>query len=278
MNDFVVTGASGFIARELLKQLRESGYEALGVARREAGIGTVRVPDYAQTPPGRVLVHLAETADRGVVAREGADGERRSLALMDALLEKPFEHVVYGSSAALYGDAEAHPHGVDESVLVTDGYSRIKRGCELAVLRRGGCVARLVNVYGAGMHVASVTAAILAQVPGTGPLTLFCGSPVRDFLWVGDAAAGLASMSTARRSGVYNLGTGVGTSIAGLAQEVLALNGEAMRPLVETAPQVRDSRLIVDYSKTERDFGWRPRVALRDGLRRLLADRKPTEN
>jgi nucleoside-diphosphate-sugar epimerase len=277
MSHFIVTGASGFIASSLIQWLRERGADTLGVARRDCGNGVHRVSDYSLTPTGRVLIHLAETADRGAAERAGARGEAESVGLFAELLMKPFEFVVYGSSAALYGDAATTPRRANDAVYATDAYSRIKQRCESLVLERGGCVARLSNVYGPGMHASSVLAGIVAQLPGAGPLSIGSRRPVRDFLWVADAAAGLNALGTKRRSGVYNLGTGVGTSIGALAEEALTVAGQADRAIVETAPQDRTSHLVLDCSTTEQAVGWKPLVPLRDGLRQLLMNPRPRD-
>ena len=47
---------------------------------------------------------------------------------------------------------------------------------------------RLANVYGPGMAANNVMSDILGQVPGDGPLVVRDIAPVRDYLWIEDAA------------------------------------------------------------------------------------------
>jgi nucleoside-diphosphate-sugar epimerase len=94
--------------------------------------------------------------------------------------------------------------------------------------------------------------------------------PVRDYLWVDDAAAGLVSLAAARRGGAFNLGTGVGTSVGELAGKALACAGETGRAVEASDAAGQPSYLVLDIADTTAQAGWSPRVALDDGLRRLM--------
>jgi UDP-glucose 4-epimerase len=130
-------------------------------------------------------------------------------------------------------------------------------------------VARISNLYGPGMSEDNVVSAILSQLAAEGPLRILDGSPVRDFLWVEDVVAALQRMVEISCRGVYNVGSGIGTSVRELAQLALACIDQPHRDVVATSQSDRPSCNIVDISATTRDLGWTPRVALHDGLVRL---------
>jgi nucleoside-diphosphate-sugar epimerase len=99
--------------------------------------------------------------------------------------------------------------------------------------------------------------------------------PVRDFLWVEDAAAGLVRLALGNRSsgpggGLYNLGSEVGVSIGSLAQLTLDLAGQCDRTVIATHPSGRASSVVVDCAKTRKDYGWRAETSLELGIHRLL--------
>jgi UDP-glucose 4-epimerase len=128
----------------------------------------------------------------------------------------------------------------------------------------------LSNLYGAGMAPDTIVAEILAQIPGNAPLAVRDAKPVRDFLWVDDAAAGMADLAQSALGGVFNLGTGIGTSIAAVARTALALTGQDTRAVIETRPSNRASCLILDPEDTRAAAGWAARTNLDEGLSRLL--------
>ncbi|MDA0654616.1 MAG: NAD-dependent epimerase/dehydratase family protein [Proteobacteria bacterium] len=258
----VVTGASGFIGGAVLHALADDAdIEAVPVSRRPLP-GGVRVADYTESPSGDVLLHLAgdPRADAG-----GAS------TVMPSLFDGRYRRVVLASTAALYGDATATPHTPFDAIRTPSRYTAGKRADERRTLERGGVVARIANVYGPGMNPGTVVSDILAQIPGDGPLRIGNGAAVRDFIWVGDVAAGLVAMARGAADGIYNLGTGIGTAVADLARLALDLAGEPARPVA--AQSGSPSALVVDIGTTTGRFDWRPGIALADGLGQLLAAR-----
>lgn len=270
----VVTGATGLLGRAVIRQLkaRDPAVDVVGVSRRE-GLGHLWVPDYSQTPEGDVLVHLAEASDRSWVERAGNAYVLPALALIETLARRSYRHIVYASSAVLYGDQSEKLHGVDDPIFVRDRYSELKARSEKVVLSSGGTSARLCNLYGFGMRAENVANKILAQIPGKGPLRVFDASPSRDFLWIDDAAAAVAAMALRPSSGLYNVGTGIRTSVADFARIALTHSNQADRPVLSERPHAGLSCIVVDASETETVYGWKPTHSIDLGISLLVANK-----
>ena len=198
------------------------------------------------------------------------------MTTLAALLGKGYRRVVYASSAVLYGDADTRGHLSNDPIRIDDAYSRIKRLSELVVLKlSGGVVVRLANIYGPGMSQNNVMTTILRQIPGTGPLEVMDTNPVRDFVWVQDAAEGIVALAlghftNGNEGGLYNMGTGIGTSIGALASMALEIAGQTDRPVKAKCSSERQSSLVLDSSDTTATCGWKPKTSLQQGLSRLL--------
>ena len=106
-----------------------------------------------------------------------------------------------------------------------------------------------------------------------GPLTVRDPSPIRDFLWIEDAARGLADMAVGTGLGIFNLGSGTGVSVGDLARLALDLAGQSDRPVVASQPSQRPSSLSLNISSTASTFGWAPQVPLSHGLAQLQESR-----
>src|SRR5687768_7405760 len=176
------------------RRLAGRAVEVVRVARRPVP-HAIQVTDYAHTPDGDVLVHLAEEKDRSRAQEEGDAGVEAAKRVLHALLDKPWQRVIYASSAVLYGDRECAPHKTGDRIYAADAYSRMKHAGEKAVLEsQAGAVARLANLYGPGMAGNNVVSTILRQIDIEGPLVVRDETPVRDFVWAEDAAEAIARM------------------------------------------------------------------------------------
>ena len=98
------------------------------------------------------------------------------------------------------------------------------------------------------------------------------GSPTREYLFVEDAAEGLA-LAAARYDGPepVNLGTGVETSIRETAELVADIVGFEGRITWDTSMPNGQPRRSLDASRAEELFGFRARTPLREGLERTIA-------
>lgn len=263
-----VTGASGFIGTALTAALAARGHRVLACARRPfvtpGGVQAVTVTHYADAPLADVLVHLAEPA-----AVPGDAVEEAVTATLAALAGRGYRRLVYLSSAAVYGDMEPYPRRPGEPARAENGYGRMKRAGEAVALAAEGVVVRLTNVYGPGMSQGTVIADILAQRAIPGPIRVRDLAPVRDYLWLDDAVSGLVSIAEGSATGVFNLASGEAVSVERLAQACLRLWGREGDGAVATAPCNSTSILRLDIGETLRQFDWRPRIALDEGLARL---------
>ena len=270
----VVTGASGFLGRCVTGALSRRGALVLPVSRR-AGVGIVQVRDYTESPGGDVLIHLAEERDRVSAASSGDALERQAEETLAALLAKGWQRIVYASSALLYAGG-ATPRKPGDALRIDDTYARMKQSGERAVAAAAGVpvIARMTNIYGPGMATNNVVSDILGQIPGDGPLRVRDTNPVRDFVWVDDAAAALAAMATKAASppgGTFNVGGGEGISIGALARLALDIAGTPDREVISVRPTGEPSSVVLDIGDTTAKWGWRPVVRLRTGLQTLLS-------
>jgi UDP-glucose 4-epimerase len=272
----VITGASGFIGGHLISKLSEiAGAEIVPLTRRKI-INLIKVSDYRDAPEGDVLIHLAEDNNLENVASRDLSYEHHALSTLRTLLEKKYRRIIYASSSTLYGDKSVVPHSTNDEIFVKNPYTRIKSLSESAVLESpNGVVVRLANVYGPLMSTNNVMSQILSQIPQQGDLEVGDVSPVRDFVWVRDVAEGifmLTSMDLAKieKSKIYNLGSGVGTSIGDVALLTLELVGQSGRRVMSKKRTRVMSSIILDCSETTNACGWTPQVSLRQGIASLL--------
>jgi len=280
----VITGASGFIGGHLIEHLSGlTNTEIIPLSRRELP-NLIRISNYSEAPLGDVLIHLAEDNKLESVANRGLSYEKEALSTLDRLLSKKYKRMIYISSSTLYGDKSITPHGTSDEIFAKSPYARIKSLSESAVLKNpSGIVVRLANVYGPLMSTENVISQILKQIPQQGDLEVGDVTPIRDFVWVRDVVEGISKLALMDLAEVgkpkmYNLGSGVGTSIGVLALLILELAGQPERRVVSKSQTRVASNIVLDYSDTTNACGWTPRTTLRQGIESLLNSNLRSEN
>lgn len=279
----IITGASGFIGGHLISKLSEiANTEIVPLTRRKIP-NLIRVSDYRDAPEGDVLIHLAEDNNLENVASRDLSYEQNALSTLRTLLDKKYRRIIYASSSTLYGDKSVVPHSTGDEIFVKNPYTRIKSLSESAVLENpNGVVVRLANVYGPLMSTNNVMSQILSQIPKQGDLEVGDVNPVRDFVWVQDVAEGISmltrmDLAKTEISKMYNLGSGVGTSIGDLALLTLELAGQSERRVMSKNRTRVMSSIVLDCSEMTNACGWTPQVSLRQGIATLLTSSLKTE-
>jgi GDP-L-fucose synthase len=111
-----------------------------------------------------------------------------------------------------------------------------------------------------------------AKASGAGEVVLWGdGSPTREFLYVEDAAAGIAAAAE-KYDGAdpVNLGSSEEISIRDLAALVASETGYSGAIRWDTSRPNGQPRRKLDVSKAEKLFGWRATTPLREGLRKTI--------
>jgi UDP-glucose 4-epimerase len=290
----LVTGGAGFIGSHVVDALLARGDDVLvldnlssgrrenldGAAelvvadvRDDAAVGEV----FARIRP-QACFHLAAQADvRVSVERPDFDCEVNVVGTI-RILEAAREHgtrVVFSSTGgAIYGECEAPaPETAARRPLAPYGASKLAGEEYLGTYNRlyasEHTALRYGNVYGPRQDPhgeAGVVAIFLGRLArGETPHVFGDGTQSRDYVYVGDVvAATLAAL--ARPAGVFNVGTGLATSVLELLDACSRAAGVALEPVFDP-PRVGElQRSVLDTSVAQRDLGFRAETELAEGL------------
>lgn len=278
--EVVVTGATGFVARYVLKTLSTYRTKTTGLTKGyrkgfkpTPDINFINVHEYSEYLPQEeaTLIHLGEPSHVSTIDERGYCHVDDMCRQAQSLVSLPYKKLVFASSATVYGDSSDTRHRPSDDVVTgLKIYADAKIEVEKIFNAHTGTIARLTNVYGIGMSEINIFSDILSQLSSLGPITIREKSPVREYLWVEDAARCLVQMATENCHGVYNLSSGQPISCEGLAQLILKLSNQPERK-IQALFQDRESCLKLDINKTIQKFHWKPEVTLEEGITRLLS-------
>jgi UDP-glucose 4-epimerase len=142
------------------------------------------------------------------------------------------------------------------------------------------CIVRPSNLYGPRqrLDVAQGAVAVFLDLASRGkPIQVWGdGSVVRDYVYVEDAAEALLKAAAFEgEQKIFNIGSGVGTSLKALIEAIEALLGHPV-PVEYGAPRSLDVPAnVLDTSLARRHLGWSARTPLAEGLRRTHASMHP---
>jgi len=267
MTQIFVSGSSGFIGRQLTRGLGEEGLSWAPMQRSKSNCEWIN----PRIPANSICIHLAALNDLNLTSidPEKAIREAKSLAL--ELIGMNFSHIVFASSTMIYGDKNTVPHTEGGLVKLDHPYARVKWEVENILLKAGGTVVRLANVYGSGMAGNNVFSDILGQLSQENQaLSIRDGSCVRDFVHVHDVVNGFIRLIKAPEPGIFNLGSGVGTKTRDLARLILDLAGQNNREVVSLKSDDSCSCITIDCSKMIHSYQWRPNKILEAGISDIL--------
>lgn len=200
--------------------------------------------------------------------------------------ERPrgFQRFLYTSSTSIYGNCRHLPADELDPPNILNHYAASKHlGEQYALLYHMAygvptAVVRYSNVYGPGQTTRNPYCGVIgkfidAALAGR-PLTIHGdGEQTRDYTFVDDAveATVLAGVSPKALGDVFNIGTGVETSVNRLAEELDRLFGGALA--IEHLDR-RDidniRRRALSPEKIRVRLGWLPEVRVAEGLRRTV--------
>ncbi len=191
--------------------------------------------------------------------------------------------VLFSTGGALYGEPEylpcdeAHPinplsvYGASKHAL--EQHTRIiaeTNGIDYAILRPG-------NVYGPGQDPhgeAGVVAIFGLKMLANDDVTIYGdGEQERDYVYVDDivAAALAAARSDAPTGGVYNIGSGVPTSVNEIFSLLAEETGYSRAPVLAPERPGDVRRIYLDTSKARDELGWTAEMGLREGITRTVS-------
>jgi UDP-glucose 4-epimerase len=184
--------------------------------------------------------------------------------------------VVFSSTGgAIYGECE-RPAREDDPRRPLSPYGVAKLAGEeyLAAWNRlhgtRHTTLRFANVYGprqeAGLEGGVVAIFLEAMAEGRETAIYGDGTQTRDFVHVDDVVDAL--LAAPGSGGVFNVGSGVETSVAELHAQCRSVAGDDRPPRLEPPREGDVLHSVLDVSLIEQRLGWHPRVPLGDGLRR----------
>lgn len=293
----LVTGGAGFIGSWVADSYISNGHEVLilddlssgrpeNVNAKAAFVkGDIRDRGLIKSvmddfKPDVLNHHAAQIDVRKSVEDPAFDAEVNiigSITLLENSVKHGVKKFVFASTGgAIYGEPEDIPADESTPPMPISAYGTSKYAVEkyLEYYRHiyslDFVALRYANVYGPRQNPhgeAGVVAIFCSRIlSGRTCLIYGDGSQTRDYVYVGDVArANVLALDS--KSGSYNIGTGVETSVNELVSELGVASGQVFNTEHAEARAGEVQRISLGADLAEEVLGWEPRVFLDEGIR-----------
>ncbi|WP_091736637.1 NAD-dependent epimerase/dehydratase family protein [Marininema mesophilum] len=296
----LVTGGAGFIGSHIVEQLLNHGYQPVVVDNLHSGKENYLqsgVPFYRLNIQDEGLMEVFERERPRVVIHHAANAKVTTsvedpirdadinivgtLRVLEACRQYGAEKIVYASSAAIYGNPEYLPLDENHPVRPLSPYgiskftpeSYLKIYNDLYGLHYTAF--RYANVYGVRQlpgGEAGVIPTLMNKVIDGETFTIDGdGDQSRDFIDVEDVARANIFALEKGNNEIFNLGTGLRTTL----NDLIAIMEEILGEKIETvhgpdrSGDIKHSYFDIQYVTDT--LGWSPQVDLKKGLERTFA-------
>lgn len=213
-----------------------------------------------------------------------------TLNVLEACHRSGVDSFVFASSAAVYGDVKKLPISEDESLKPLSPYGKSKMLAEQHILShkklgkiRNTISLRIFNVYGSGQTSEADVITKFAKKLSIGqpPIINGDGTQTRDFISVEDVVDVITSSTTLMQDienklmtlpPVFNVGTGIPTSINEIAQKMIEIFGLDLHPIYKARKE--DEKEIfasfADITRAKKTLNFVAKKSIEMGLRELI--------
>ncbi len=293
----MVTGGAGFIGSHVVDAYIDAGHDVFvvddlstgkrGNVNPQARLYAIDITDDAE------LNEIMSRERPEVVSHQAAKANVResmvkprlyaqvnvigSLNLLEAARRHGVRKMVYASTGgAVYGEPRYLPADEEHPTDPLDPYGASKHHVEhyLFIYRKhfgiDYTILRYANVYGPRqdpLGEAGVVAIWTNQMlNGEAAVVYGSGEQERDFVYVGDLARANVLAVDQGDGEIINLGSGIGTTINQVFEQLKVSTGYTGDAVYEDAKQGEVFRIYITNDRAKAVLGWEPTVSLQKGL------------
>ncbi len=298
----IVSGASGFVGRSLVRSLVEAGFHVLAIdltapvdqqtfsseQRKQLTLleadfsndrDLKRIREKVESPS--YLVHLGSYILESSPETEEYD-VRRSIETnisgsydLVKILKPKLCGVLLASTLDVYGDPQFLPIKENHPVAPGTFYGASKAAMELYIENELKniiplTILRFSHIYGPGdPHPKVLHSFVEAARSGSNPVIYGDGADTRDYIHINDIVEAIMKTIRLKKPGIFNIASGHSRTLKQLAESVIKISGKELHPIYRKRRRPRKDYSF-DISKARVELGFDPRISIQRGIGELF--------
>jgi UDP-glucose 4-epimerase len=298
-----ITGGAGFIGIHLCKKLLELNhdvtvYDNFSNSLQENFISTINqkvtlifgdILDYSKLVTCMknhdVVIHLAakisvpeSIKNPQLTFNVNVNGTQN---VLNACLKNDITKIIAASTAAVYQNTSTKII-LDEAspVKPQSPYGQSKLEIENKIIdftsihNIDATILRFFNVFGIGqsLEYAGVITKFKENIQNNSSLAIFGdGTVTRDFVHVDDVVDAIILATSHSKNLIYNIASGISTSISNLAETMIAISGKYIEIIYQPSRSGDIMFSATDISLAKENLKFTPKIFLKNGLEQFMS-------
>jgi len=297
----LVTGGTGFIGSHLVKALIKKRYKVLVLSQSlpkkenfpaqvkfyKVNICSGKIDEIFKKERPKIIYHLAAYLPRTAIEESSYNilnietNILGTLRILEASRNYKIKKIIFSSSAAIYGDPTSvpTPETYQANPMTLYGLAKFTAERLFEIYHQlyniPYIIFRYSNVYGPGQRYTGKQGNLIAyfvdKISGNKqPVINGDGKQTRDFIYIDDVIRANLLAIKENKVGIYNVGSGSGTSINEICYKICQIIGKKIKPKYNPAAKRGIKRSALEIKKIKKDFGYQPKISLDIGLQRTI--------
>lgn len=274
----LITGGTGYIGSKLVQQLKRKNEFIYSVGIKELNfLNYGNILNFLKKNNIKKVIHLGwcmENSNNAIYSNIEA-----LINLIKSCEEIKIEKFIFISTNNVYGIKNNCNLFVEEEVLNVDknnkyGISKyIGEKLVSYTLQEKSCIVRIADVYGPNQNHGNLIKGIISNIENKENLKLYGeGKRQRDYIYIDDVIQGLEFIYENNLKGVYNLGTGIGTSVKEIINIVLRICQNKIGLDHIKVDKEDTSKVILNVEKLKK-LGFSCNTTIEEGLKKIIEER-----
>ena len=281
----MITGSSGFIGKNLVESLL-SEYEIIGLSKKQKNSKSEHVTKDISKITSKdfknifCVIHLAAITDLKVCKDFPDQCIATNVLGTQKILESARKNnckVIYASTSHVYGIPKKLPINETTSTSPTSMYAGSKLAGEILCesyhkqFDMDISIVRIFSVYGPESSNHYVIPNIVAQLKNSNKIKLGNINSRRDFIFISDVISAFRIiLNNINGFNVYNVGTEKSYSIKQICKKFEKLHGKKIiiKSNLKQNTKFDAKNIVCDATKLKK-LGWKSKISLDEGLRRM---------
>lgn len=260
--DIVITGASGFIGKNLVNYLIKNKIKFRSYSRKKTNF-SIQVKNYKhiKIKKNSILIYLSQS-------NQNISSIKKEMSLIRDIVKLKWNYIIFFSSTRVYKKNKQINEFSD--IDRSSNYNNLKLNSEKIVLKsQPSIILRITNIYGLYFNKNTLLHDILKNIYKKKDIKIKDTNEFIDYLNVSDLNDLILKLIRLKITGTYNVASGKPVKIENLIKLILNIL-KIKKKITSKTKSKFVNKNIFDISSIKKVARWSPKISIKKGLNEIF--------